>query len=110
MNENDSTPVVACTLTDERQVERSERVESLLAGRYERAEEREEGFTLLFEGVDESLRAVAAFVAAERQCCSFATYRIEVEPPYERTRLTVTGPEGTKPLFRDGLVERLETR
>ena len=108
MSQNDSTPPVACTLTEEQEEARSERVRSTLASNYRGVEERDDGYTLLFDGVDESLSAVAAFVSNELQCCSFAEYGIDVSPPYEETRLTVGGPEGTKAMFGEGLVDRLE--
>ena len=44
----------------------------------------------------------------ELQCCAFAEYEITVAPPYEETVLTITGPDGTRQMFHDGLVNRLE--
>lgn len=108
MSQNDSAREVACTLTEEREAERSKRVRGRLVAHYLGYEEREDGVVIRFEGTDESLRAVARFTSNELQCCSFADYEITVSPPYEETVLTVTGPEGTQQLFRDGLVERLE--
>jgi hypothetical protein len=61
-----------------------------------------------FEGTDEVLMAVAEFTSNELECCSFAEYSIEVSPPYEETRFTVTGPEGAKELLGEGLIEELE--
>lgn len=107
MSESDSNPPIACTLTEDREAERSERVRSVLAADYERTIERDDGYTLLFDGVDETLSAVATFVAHEHQCCSFAEYSISVSPPYGETRLTITGPDGTKAVFAD-LLELLE--
>ena len=106
MDERDSTPPVECTIADERRTERAARVRSTLAASYEDAIERDDGYTLLFDGDDETLSALATFVSNERQCCSFAEYAIDVSPPYEETRLTITGPDGTKALF-DGLFEHL---
>lgn len=97
-----------CTLPDDRHEARYEQIRPVLADTYEGAVERDSGYTLRFSGVDGTIEAVAEFVALERQCCSFAEYRIEVAPPYDGTRLTITGPDGTKELFSDGLVERLE--
>lgn len=109
MSENESTPPVACTLTNEARDERPEHVRATLVEHYEDAEERSDGYTLVFAGTDDSLSAVATFVADELQCCSFADYEISVSTPYDETRLTITGPEGTKAMFRDGLIELLET-
>lgn len=75
---------------------------------YRETTDREDGLTLVFDGVTETLPAVAAFVERERECCAFATYRVEVAPPYEETCLTIRGPDGTVETFRRGLVAVLE--
>lgn len=108
MAQNDSEREVVCTLTEERTAERSAEVRSRLKSRYLGYENREDGLDVRFEGTDESLRAAAQFVSDELQCCSFADYEIGVSPPYDETVLTVTGPDGTRQMFREGLVERLE--
>ena len=108
MSQNDSERAVACTLTEEEERERTEEVRSLLATHYTRFEERENGLDIRFDGTDESLQAVARFTSNELQCCAFAGYKITVSPPYEETVLTATGPEGTRQIFREGLVKRLE--
>ncbi len=107
MSEEDATPPVACTLTDEQEAERSDAVRATLGSRYVGAVERDDGYTVRFAGADDALLAAAGFVASELQCCAFADYRIDVSPPYEETRLTITGPAGTKAVFA-GLVDRLE--
>lgn len=109
MNQNDTSREVACTLTEEQERERSEEVRSHLITTYLGFEESDDGVTIRFDGADESLLAVAEFTWAELQCCAFAEYEITVTPPYEETVLTITGPDGTRQLFRDGLVNRLES-
>ncbi|WP_254544314.1 hypothetical protein [Halomarina pelagica] len=108
MRQNDSTPDVACTLTEEQEKERSEEVRSRLITSYVGFDEFENGLRIRFDGTEESLLAVAEFTSAELKCCAFAEYAISVSPPYEETVLTITGPEGTRQIFRDGLVDRLE--
>lgn len=108
MGQNDSERGVACTLTDEEEAERPDEVLSVLTSRYMSYEERENSVDVRFDGTDESLRAIARFTANELQCCSFAEYDITVSPPYEETVLTVTGPNGTRQMFREGLVKQLE--
>lgn len=103
---DDPPPVVACTVTPGQLADRSGELSTLKAA-YLGAEEREGGYMLRFDGADEVFRAIAAFVAHERQCCSFAGYRLETTPPYEESRLTITGPEGTKDLFGEGLLKLL---
>lgn len=108
MSQNDSTREVACTLTEEEVPKRFEAVRSLLVSHYSGYEDSEDGLNIRFDGTEESPQAVAQFIADELQCCSFAEYEITVAPPYEETVLTVTGPEGTRQMFREGLIERLE--
>lgn len=108
MSQNDSERQVACTLTDEEEAERSNEVQSILVSQYVGFEERDNGVDIRFNGTDESLQAIARFTSNELQCCSFAEYEITVSPPYQETILTITGPDGTRQMFREGLVERLE--
>ena len=109
MDEDNATPDVACTLTEEDKDERPAHVRSTLIETYDRATERNDGYTYYFEGTDESLVAAATFVSNELRCCSFADYTLEVSSPYEETQLTVTGPEGVKTVFGDDLIDRLKT-
>lgn len=107
MGNQRSTPV-ACTLTDRQNEERSIQVRSSLVSHYVGAEKLIGGYTLRFDGAEEALLAVASFTVNELQCCSFAEYTIDVSPPYGETRLTITGPERTKAMFGEGLVDQLE--
>lgn len=95
-------------MSEEERRERADSVRSLLISNYAGYDEREDGLDVRFDGTDESPRAVAQFVSNELQCCSFADDEIAVSPPYEETVLTITGPEGTREMFREGLVDRLE--
>ncbi|AFK19109.1 Zn-dependent oxidoreductase [Haloferax mediterranei ATCC 33500] len=109
MSQNDSTRDVVCTLTEEQEKERSKEVRSRLSANYVGFEESADGLNVRFDGTDESLLAVAQFTSSELKCCAFADYEISVSPPYEETVLTLTGPEGTRQLFRDGLIDHLES-
>lgn len=109
MSQNESSRPVACTLTEEQRAKRSADIRELLRAHYLGYDEAEDGLAVRFEGAEEAPEAVAQFVAEEWQCCSFADYEITVAPPYEETVLTITGPEGTREMFREGLVDRLET-
>lgn len=108
MSRNGSKREVACTLTEEQKAERSAEVESRLVDSYRGYEEDEGCVAIRFGGTDETLQTVAQFTSNELLCCSFADYEITVSPPYEETILTVTGPEGTRQMFREGLIEQLE--
>ena len=108
MSENDPSPPIACTLTEKQEADRSEAVRRTLISHYIEADELEDGYTIHFTGAEEALVAVAEFVASELQCCAFADYTITVTPPYEETKLTITGPGETKDMFGEGLVDQLE--
>lgn len=103
-DETASTPDVACTLTPEQMADRTGGLASLM-DHYRGAEELADGYTVRFDGDDEVFETLAAFVTGERQCCAFAEYRLETAPPHEETRLTVTGPDGTKTMFGEGFLE-----
>lgn len=105
---DDDRPPVACTITRDRAEERHDWMAEELVPAYEGFEEHDDGVTVRFAGVTDTLRHVARFVDEERQCCAFADYRIEVSPPYEETRLTIRGPEGAKELFQGEFVGRLQ--
>ena len=109
MSQNDSAREVKCTINREEELpERSKRIKSNLVPRYEGYEESEEGLSVRFEGTDETLTAVAQFMANELVCCSFAEYELTVAPPYEETIRTMSGPDGTRDKFREGFIGRLE--
>lgn len=105
---DDARPPVACTIDEERAAERADWMGDDLVPAYERFEELDDGVTVHFDGATETLQHVARFVAEEKACCAFADYRIEVSPPYEETRLTVTGPDGTKETFVEEFVGRMD--
>ena len=109
MSRHDADPPVACTPTDAEYEDRPDEVRATMTDAFARAEELCDGYTLYFEGTDEPLAALAAFTSNELECCSFAEYTIEVSPPYEETRFTVTGPDGAKELLGEGLIEELES-
>ena len=106
--EVDSRPPVACTIDEERAEERADWMADELLPAYAGYDERDDGVTVRFSGATDTLRHVARFVAEEKECCAFADYRIDVSHPYEETRLTITGPEGTKEMFAHEFVGRLE--
>lgn len=108
MAQNNEDRDVACTMTDKEEKERTESTLAMLVPHYNGYEERENGVDIRFEGAGEALRNVAEFISNEKECCAFADYEITVVPPYDDTVLTITGPDGTKSMFRDAFAERLE--
>lgn len=98
---------VECTLTETTADERRETVRSELAPAFREAIEHEDGYTLRFDGTPETLETLAWFVGSEAGCCSFADFSLHYRAPYETVELVFTGPEGTRALAREGLVEEL---
>jgi hypothetical protein len=81
-----------CRLTEGAAEQRREWFRSTLLGDLERLGETDDGVAMIFAGTGETLHAVAEFVRKESACCPFATFEVVVEPPYERTRLTMSAP------------------
>jgi hypothetical protein len=94
---------IACTLTpDTLKIRRA----ALLPGLFARAETAHtlpEGYRLRFRPDADALRAIAATVDAERQCCRFLRFQITVEPDGGPIWLELTGPSGTRE-FLDALL------
>lgn len=102
------TPPVACTLSEAEYERRKPWMERAFLPLLASVEDVESGVEMTFEGADETVETVARFVNEESDCCSFARFEVAVEPPYDRTTLTITGPEGTADLFRAGFFEALD--
>lgn len=109
MTKDASEPPIACTATKDDIDAQATHVHSALEPRYLGADEHANGYVLRFDGVEDAIVEVATFLADEFQCCSFAEFSVHIAPPYEETRLRISGPEGTKALFEDGFVNRLKT-
>lgn len=109
MDQSDSTPDIKCTMDrDEELAERSERIKSNLVPHYQGYEEADGELSIRFAGTDEAVTAVARFITNELLCCSFAEYEFSVSPPYDHTVLTMSGPDGTREMFRKEFISRLE--
>ena len=54
------------------------------------------GYRYSFNGSDQTLDDLIAFIKAERACCSFFTFHLSVEDEASNVTLAITGPEGTK--------------
>ena len=54
------------------------------------------GYRLRFDGRDNVLGALATLIEAERECCPFLSFQLDVEPDRGPVYLELTGPEGTR--------------
>ena len=83
-----------------------ERREDLLAELGQRVRSREEladGVRLEFAAGGDTLALIASVVNAERHCCRFLRFGIQVEPHDGPIYLELTGPPGTRE-FLDGVL------
>ena len=97
---------VVCTLTEDELRKRRAELRSGLFASITAARETPDGVELTFPA--ESADMVRAFVAAERECCGFMTFTIDSGD--ERTRLNVSGPEGTNAFVQSWIPERVRDR
>ena len=106
----DQTQVaVACSLTDAAFRERRDTIQrDLFSGQTGSAVEGD-GYWLRFPPDDVWLGRIAGFVLAERQCCPFLTFRIEVPAGGSGIDLHLSGPPGSAAFIQQTFLERATT-
>ena len=104
-DEDGESPPVACTLDEAAAEQRRTEAQNEFFPLIEDVAELERGYVFTLTGEAETIDQVAAWIRAEAACCAFATYEMTVEPDLAAVELRVTGPEGTKDLYREGVVE-----
>jgi len=67
-----------------------------LAERADRRDETQDGYLLTFQASSDVLRAIAATVDAERQCCRWLRFVLTVEPDGGAITLALSGPQGAR--------------
>jgi hypothetical protein len=65
------------------------------------------GFALRFATEPVVLSALAEWVLLERRCCPFLDFTLEIRAEQAFALLTITGPEGTKAVLREGMAQPL---
>lgn len=73
-------PEITCTLTDEAADQRLDWVANNLIPHLDAIEEREDGYTFVFNRSPEAYAAVAEVAWKESQCCAWATFEVELPP------------------------------
>jgi len=86
---------IICTLTPDALRARREGLLSDLFRRAEAQEEAPDGVRLRFPATEGTLVTIAIVVEAERQCCRFLHFAIDVEPDGGPIFLRISGPPGT---------------
>lgn len=92
---------IICTLSED---DRRRRGNELLPGLMRRAEAvevEEDVVRVTFAGTPEAFADIARTIAAERECCRFLRFELEVEPDLGPIRLRLSGPPGTGKLLAD---------
>jgi hypothetical protein len=87
---------IVCTLTPDALLARRAGLLSELLRRSEGREDLPEGLRLRFALTSETLETIARAVEAERHCCRFLRFAINVEPDGGPVFLELTGPPGTR--------------
>jgi hypothetical protein len=70
-------------------------------------DELDAGFALRFTMEPAVLTAIAEWVLLERRCCPFLDFTLELRAERAFALLTITGPEGTKDVLREGMAQPL---
>jgi hypothetical protein len=65
------------------------------------------GFALRFAMQAKVLSAVAEWALLERRCCPFLDFTLDMRAERAFATLTITGPEGTKDVLREGMAQPL---
>ena len=73
-------PEVTCTLTDDETERRREWIRENLLPHLETVDDRRDGFAFVFDRNTESYGAVTELAWNEAQCCSWATFAVELPP------------------------------
>jgi hypothetical protein len=61
------------------------------------------GYAFKFGGSDEMLDELTTFIKAERQCCDFFTFNLQISGDQSEVWLELTGAEGAKDFIRTEL-------
>lgn len=100
-----STPLLffcdMTALSSEERTAHQERIAELFGNLVRETRELADGFAFRFDG--EHYPLLAAFIADERKCCPFLSFRLEVAPEQGPVWLQLTAPGDVKPF----LVEEL---
>lgn len=59
----------------------------------------QDGYRFVLSGDDESIKLTGPFIALERRCCPFFTFRLDVAADAEPA-LVISGPTGVQPFIQ----------
>ncbi len=95
-----TTKTLACKLTSPELQKRKQEVLAVLKLKVIAREDLKDGYKYKFEGTDQVLDEVVAFIKSERACCDFFSFNLSVSDAQSNIWLSMTGPEGAKDFIR----------
>ncbi|WP_231187523.1 hypothetical protein [Haladaptatus sp. DYF46] len=100
---------ITCRFTEEQTDQRRKWVEENLLPHLETIEEHEDGFSFVFDRNPEAYTAVTEVAWKETQCCSWATFEIELPPSDDSLKWNIRSDrkEGVD-FFREKFQETLQ--
>jgi hypothetical protein len=96
---------LACSLTADERVPRTDEIGDLFTGIQER-QELTDGYALRFPGTSTWAQRVLNFIQGERSCCLFFTFELVFLPNEGPIWLHIRGPEGVKEVIKDLMAKK----
>jgi hypothetical protein len=93
---------MACKLTSPELRKRKEEVIAQLKAKVLDKKELADGYSYKFNGTDEMLDSLTAFIKSERLCCDFFNFKLSVSAD-SVAWLEILGPDGVKDFIRTEL-------
>ena len=87
---------IVCTLSEEGLRARKQGLLAQVARRATNVAKTSAGYRFEFDVGLETLSLIAIMIEAERRCCRFLQFELNVGPDLSPLTLTMTGPEGTQ--------------
>ncbi len=94
---------IACKLTTPELEARKDGAVAELKKKILETVETEHGYAFRFAGSDETLGQLMVFIQAERQCCSFFTFKLGIQDPESPIWLEISGASGVKEFVKNEL-------
>jgi hypothetical protein len=94
---------IACKLTTPELQARKAGAVAELKNKILETVETEHGYAFRFAGSDETLGQLMVFIQAERQCCSFFTFKLGIQDPESPIWLEISGAKKAKMFIKDEL-------
>ena len=101
-----TSPVVACSLSEQELAHRSQKLARDLFAIAEQVGELPDGYAWRFPGDGEWPNKLLVFVTAERRCCGFFRIELVFEPGLGPVLLSLRGADGTKAFIAETFIAK----